>query len=94
VDAVLGVNSRSWQGEVERDDLSSCSPVMVELWTRKKEIGDGDWDNMGGYEGMWEIRGTTCRIGFRIPRIGVRTCWIGCHACCIGAVPAVSGIVN
>jgi len=37
----LGVNSLSWHVEVERDDLTSCSQVMVELWTRKREIGDG-----------------------------------------------------
>jgi len=24
----------------------------------------------GGYERVWEIRGTTCRIGFRTCRIG------------------------
>ena len=47
-------------------------------------MGDGDGDDMGGYEGMWEIRGTTCPIGFRIPRIGVRTCRIGGHTCRIG----------
>jgi len=40
VDAVLGVNSRSWHGEVERDDLTSCSWVVVELWTSKREMGD------------------------------------------------------
>jgi len=42
VDTVLGVNSLSWHEEVERDDLTSCSQVMVELWTRKGEMGDGD----------------------------------------------------
>jgi len=35
VDTVLDVNSLSWHGEVERNDLTSCSQVMVELWTRK-----------------------------------------------------------
>jgi hypothetical protein len=29
---------------IERDDLTSCSPVMVELWTRKREMG-GDLGN-------------------------------------------------
>jgi len=40
--AVLGVNSCLWRGEIERDDLTSCSEVMVELSTRTREIrGDG-----------------------------------------------------
>jgi len=37
--AVLSVNSWSWHGEIERDDLTSCSLVMVELRTRKREMG-------------------------------------------------------
>jgi len=28
--AVLGVNSLSWHGEIERDDLTLCSAIMVE----------------------------------------------------------------
>jgi hypothetical protein len=40
--AVLGVNSLSWHGEIERDDLTLCSAMMVELWTRKREMGDED----------------------------------------------------
>jgi hypothetical protein len=40
--AVLGVNSSSWQGEIDQDDLTSYSYLMVELRTRKREIrGDG-----------------------------------------------------
>jgi len=40
--AVLCVNSKLWHGEIERDDLTSSSYVMVELSTRKREIrGDG-----------------------------------------------------
>jgi len=40
--AVLGVNSWSCHGEKERDDLTLCSAMMVELWTRKREMGDED----------------------------------------------------
>ena len=40
--AVVGVNSWLWHGKIERDDLTSCSQVMVELSTRMREIrGDG-----------------------------------------------------
>jgi len=37
--AGLGVNSWSWHGEIERDDWTLCSAMMVELWTRKREMG-------------------------------------------------------
>jgi len=36
--AVLGVNSWSWHGEMERDDLTSCYLVMVELRTTRREM--------------------------------------------------------
>ena len=35
------------------DDLTLCSAMMVELWTRKREIGDEDENDMedtNGYE--------------------------------------------
>ena len=35
--AVLCVNSWLWHGEMDRDDLTLCSQVMVELSTRKRE---------------------------------------------------------
>jgi hypothetical protein len=28
---VYGVNSGSWHGEIERDDLTLCSAIMVEV---------------------------------------------------------------
>jgi len=34
----LGVNCGSWHGEIERYDLTSCSRVMVELRTRKRDM--------------------------------------------------------
>jgi len=37
---VLSVNSLSWHGEIERDDLTLCSAMTVEIWTRKIEIVD------------------------------------------------------
>jgi hypothetical protein len=40
--AVLRVNSCSWHEEIERDDLTLCSAMMVELWMRKREMGDED----------------------------------------------------
>jgi len=36
--AVLGVNSWSWHGEMERDDLTLCSAMMV----RRREMRDED----------------------------------------------------
>ena len=56
--AVLRVTSWSWHGEIERDDLTFCSEMMVELWMTKKEMGDEDENNVedtSGYEksGVW-----------------------------------------
>jgi hypothetical protein len=42
VDAVLDVNSRSWHGVLDKDDITSSSAMMVELRTRKREMVDGD----------------------------------------------------
>jgi hypothetical protein len=39
---VLGVNSGLWHGEIESDNLTSCIHVMLELSTRKREIGNDD----------------------------------------------------
>ena len=50
---VLGVNSSSWHREIERDDLTLCSAMMIELWTRRREMGDEDENDMedtSGYE--------------------------------------------
>jgi len=38
---------------MERDDLTLCYLMMVELWTRKREMGDEDENNVentSGYE--------------------------------------------
>jgi len=85
--AVLGVNSWSCQGEIERDELTLCSAMMVEMWMRKREMGDEDENNVedtSGYE-----------------KSGVRLAWLGwedlvsvlLHARS-GLMPAVSGMVN
>ena len=44
--AVLGVNSWSFHGEIGRDELPLCSAMMVDLWTRKREMGDEDENDM------------------------------------------------
>jgi len=85
--AILGVNSWSRHGEIERDDLTLCSAMMVEMWMRKREMGDEDENNVehkSGYE-----------------KSGVRPAWLGwedlvsvlLHAGW-GLVPAVSGMVT
>jgi len=51
--AVLGVNSGSCHGEIERDDLTLYSAIMVVMWMRKREMGDEDENNVedtSGYE--------------------------------------------
>ena len=68
---------------IDRDDLTLCSAMMVQLWTRKRD-GEWRWEQYGEYEQIWEIRGTTCLIGLRRPWIGVITSWIGRHTCHIG----------
>jgi len=67
-------------GEMERDDLTLCSAIIVELWTRKRDRG---WrcELYGGYERIWGIRGKTCLNGFGRPRIGVITHRIGIRTC-------------
>jgi len=34
---VLGVNSLSWHGEIEKNDLILYSQMMVELWMKKRD---------------------------------------------------------
>jgi len=85
--AVLGVNSWSCHGEIERDHLTLCSAMMVELWTRKREMGEedeNDMEDMSGYE-----------------KSEVRLAWLGWEYLVLvllparlGLVPGVSGMVN
>jgi len=83
--AALSVNSWWWHGEIERDDLTLCSGNDGRVVDKKERDGGWRWEWYGGYEWTWEIRGTTCLIGLRRPRIGGITRWIGTHICCIGA---------
>jgi len=81
---VLGVNLWSWHGEIVRDDLILCSAMRVELWTRKREMGnddENDVEDMSEYEksGLrlaWLVWGTP-RICGITHLIGTRTCRIG-----------------
>jgi len=60
--------------------------MMGELWLRMID-GETRWEQYGGYEEMWKIRGTICSIGMRIPCIGDITCRIM-------SISTVSGMVN
>jgi len=44
--ALLGANSWSWHGEIGRGDITLGSTMIVELWTRKREMGDEDENNV------------------------------------------------
>jgi len=50
----------------------------------KERDGGWRWERCGGYERIWEIRGTTCLIGLGRPRVSVITHPIGTRTCCIG----------
>jgi fructosamine-3-kinase len=64
VDTVLGVNSLSWHGEIERDDLTLCSAMMAELSMRKREMGMK-------MRTMWRIRADMRNQGYDLPN------WVG-----------------
>jgi len=82
--AALSVNSWWWHGEIERDDLTLCSCDDGRVVDEKERDGGWGWERYGGYERVWDIRSTTCLIGFRRPRIGVITRRIGTRTCRIG----------
>jgi len=79
--AALGVNSWWWHGEIEWDYLTFCSSNDGRVVDEKERDGGWRWERYGGYEWTWEIRGTTCLIEFRRPRIGVITCRIKTRTC-------------
>jgi len=79
--AALSVNSWWWHGEIERDELTLCSCDDGRVVDKKERDGGWRWEQYGGYERLWVIRGTTCLIGFRSPRIGVITRRIGTRTC-------------
>jgi len=82
--AALSVNSWSWHGEIEMDDLTLCSCDDGKVVDKKVRDGRRRWECYGGYERLWEIRGMTWLIGFRRPRIVVVTRRIGTGIWCIG----------
>jgi len=84
VNAELGVNSWRWHGEIERDDLTLCSCNDGRVVDKKERDRRWRWEQYGGYERTWEIKGTTCLIGVRRPCIGDITHQIGTHTSCIG----------
>jgi len=80
--AILGVNSWTWHAEIQCDNKSLCYAMMVEFWTRMREGGCRcEW--YGGYEQIWQIRGTTCLVAFGRPRNDVISLWIGTRTCLI-----------
>jgi hypothetical protein len=46
---MLVLSDNSWHGEIERDNVSRCVAMMIELWMRKREMGDEDVNNMEEY---------------------------------------------
>jgi len=85
--AVLHVNSWSCHGEIERDDLTLCSAMMVEMWMRKRERRDEDENDVEDMS--------------RNEKSAVRRAWLGWDVLIwvllhveSGLVPAVSGMVN
>jgi hypothetical protein len=80
----LSVNSWWWHGGIERDDLTLCYCDDRRVVDEKERDGGWRWEPYGGYERPWQIRSTTCLIGFRTPRIDVITSRIGTLTCHIG----------
>jgi len=61
--------------------------MMIELWTRNREIGDEDENNMEDTSGYAKSGVRLARLGWEdLISVLVRTGW--------GLVPAVSGMVN
>jgi len=80
--AVLGVCSTrcqlmimAWRDREGWLNFVFCNDAWVV--DEKERDGGWRWECCGGYERIWEIRGTTCLIGFGRPRIGVFTRRIG-----------------
>jgi len=82
--AALGVNSWWWHGEILRDDITFCSCNDGSVVDEKERDGGWRWEQYGECERTWEIKGTTCLILFRRPRISVIPRWIRSRTCRIG----------
>jgi len=61
--AVLGVNSRSWHPEIERDDLTLCSQVMVELRMRTRQEMSSEIMRRN-----WDLREFLVRVNLLFPK--------------------------
>ena len=80
---LLGVNSWWWYEEIDRDDTTLCSVMMVEV-VNEKEGDDGwtwRWGQCGRYKWIWNIRGTICLIWLGKPGIFAITCHIFTCTC-------------
>jgi len=64
VHAVLSVNWWSWHGEISRDDITLCSAMMVEIWTRQREM-------VMMMRTMWRIQADMRNQGYDLPD------WVG-----------------
>jgi len=76
--ALNSVSSSSCHGKIGRDDLPSCSAIMVELWMRKRDEG-WRWERYGQYTWIQEHKSMTCPIGFGWPYLGAITSLIGTY---------------
>ena len=84
---VVGVNSRSCHGEIQRDDLTLYSAMIIELWTRKREMGDEDEINLEDMSGDEKSGVQHASLGWK------DLVWVKLHPES-GLGPAVSGMVN
>ena len=64
VHAVLSVNSLSWHGEIQRDDLTLCCAMMIVLRTRMREMAMK-------MRMMWRIRADMRNQQYDLPE------WVG-----------------
>ena len=62
--AIVGVNLWLKHGEIESDDLTSCSLVMVELSTRKREIRE----DVGNHHEKLGLHINLCASQLTIPK--------------------------
>jgi len=69
----------AWQDREEWHNFVFCDDSLVE----DKKERDRGWRRQwcGGYERLWDIRGTACLIWLARPHIGVITLQIGTHTC-------------
>jgi len=97
---VLADHSGIWHWDIERDNWTLWSVMMVEQWMGMR---DGGWKYIleRGFERIWEIRGTMSVIGFSRSGIGVITSMISslpwsirnCTLTCIGSFLVFQGLM-